>query len=142
MKSLQYWSQFKQSRYCISIIQMYDQVDQNIAKRLCFVYIIFIDQFQDNYGSMRFSKRMNVFSCDRLESRAHRSFILRSFVSNSVNVSKLKRTNFLFLNLFKISLMLGIFIRCRCSCYHCNYYNLTSLCVMFHIFSDGISRIR
>ena len=142
MKSLQYWSQFKQSRYCISIIQMYDQVDQNIAKRLCFVYIIFIDQFQDNYGSMRFSKRMNVFSCDRLESRAHRSFILRSFVSNSVNVSKLKRTNFLFLNLFKISLMLGIFIRCRCSCYHCKYYNLTSLCVMFHIFSDGISRIR
>ena len=142
MKSLQYWSQFDQSRYCISIIQMYDQVDQNIAKRLCFVYIIFIDQFQDNYGSMRFSKRMNVFSCDRLESRAHRSFILRSFVSNSVNVSKLKRTNFLFLNLFEISLMLGIFIRCRCSCYHCKYYNLTSLCVMFHIFSDGISRIR
>ena len=142
MKSLQYWSQFYQSRYCISIIQMYDQVDQNIAKRLCFVYIIFIDQFQDNYGSMRFSKRMNVFSCDRLESRAHRSFILRSFVSNSVNVSKLKRTNFLFLNLFEISLMLGIFIRCRCSCYHCKYYNLTSLCLMFHIFSDGISRIR
>ena len=91
---------------------------------------------------MRFSKRMNVFSCDRLESRAHRSFILKSFVSNSVNVSKLKRTNFLFLNLFEISLMLGIFIRCRCSCYHCKYYNLTSLCVMFHIFSDGISRIR
>jgi hypothetical protein len=38
--------------------------------------------------------------------------------------------------------MLGISIRCCCSCYHCKYYNLTSLCLMFHIFFDGISRIR
>ena len=142
MKSLQYWSQFDQSRYYISIIQMYDQVDQNIAKRLCFVYIIFIDQFQDNHGSMRFSKRMNVFSCDRLESRAHRSFISRSFVLNSVKVSNIQKNKFLFLSLFEISLMLGIYIRCCCSCYHCKYHNLTSLCLMFHIFFDVISRIR